>query len=497
MGMAIQLKSKKNKIPDKKCQFKTVPQIYWEKLNGKYLITNDIGAYSWLNEDTFQKYLNGKLSEKSEIFKELSQKGFIRHQLNFDDLAKKWHASNEYILNAPGLHIMVLTLRCDHKCLYCQSGSIGKTDFSTDMNFSTAKRCVDFAFQSPRKGITIEFQGGEPLLNWEVMKKTVVYAREKEKKTRKTLMLTLVTNFFTMDNHKADFLLKNEISVCTSLDGPQHLHNKNRPLAYGNSYANTIKWIKYFNTKSTFPQQDKEIRIFQPNALLTVSRYSLGYPREIIDEYVKAGLDSIFIRPLSPIGYARKSWNKIGYTADEFIRFYKKSLDYILELNVSGKSSINERTIAMLTKKIETFKDHKFVDLRCPCGAGVGQIAYNYDGNVYTCDEGRMVSWEGDNIFKIGNVFKNTYNQILSSPVVKTCVLTSNLELQPVCSRCVYKPFCGVCPVYNYETQNSLWGDMVTNERCKIFKGILETTFRHLNNKKTRNILLKWAEKLA
>jgi His-Xaa-Ser system radical SAM maturase HxsB len=494
--MAIKLKSKKNKTPDKKEELKTVPQIYWERLDGKYLITNDNGYYSWLNENLFQKFLNGKLSEKSETFRELSQKGFIRHQLNFDDLAKKWHTSNEYILNAPGLHILVLTLRCDHKCLYCQSGSIGKGDLSTDMNFAAAKRCVDFAFQSPRKGITIEFQGGEPLLNWDVLAKTIEYARDKEKKTKKRLMLTVVTNFSTLDNYKAEFLIKNEISICTSLDGPRHLHNRNRPFADGNSYDNTIKWIKYFKDKAEHQPQGKDIRVFQPNALLTVSKYSLEYPREIVHEYIKSGLNYIFIRPLSPIGYARKLWNRIGYTADDFIKFYKESLDYILELNLSGRSSIGERTITMLTKKIELFRDHRFVDLRCPCGAGVGQIAYNYDGDIYTCDEGRMVSWEGDDIFKIGNIFKNTYQQVLSNPCVRTCMLTSNLELQPICSRCVYKPFCGICPVYNYETQNSLWGNMATNERCKIFKGILETTFRYLDNEKTRNVLLKWAEKI-
>ncbi|MBI4803170.1 MAG: hypothetical protein HY796_11670, partial [Elusimicrobia bacterium] len=91
--------------------------------------------------------------------------------------------------------------------------------------------------------------------------------------------------------------------------------------------------------------------MFKPGALLTVSRYSLSRHREVIDEYVKAGLEDIFIRPLAPIGYARNLWGTIGYEAKDFAAFYLKSLDYIIKLNREGVV-IREKTAAMMLDKI-------------------------------------------------------------------------------------------------------------------------------------------------
>ena len=132
---------------------------------------------------------------------------------------------------------------------------------------------------------------------------------------------------------------------------------------------------------------------------------------------------------------------------------------------------------------------------RCPCGASIGQLAYNYDGDLYTCDEGRMIGWDGDEIFKAGNVFKNSYSSIVNSPVTKGCILASNLEQQTQCFRCAYKSYCGVCPVYNYEAQRNIWGNIPSNERCKLFMGIFDVLFELLDKPKEGRILRKWVQK--
>jgi His-Xaa-Ser system radical SAM maturase HxsB len=351
---------------------------------------------------------------------------------------------------------------------------------------------VDFAFNSPNPRITLEFQGGEPLLNWKTLAGTVDYARGKAKKSGRELNLALVSNFSLMTAEKADFLLSNEVSLCTSLDGPAALHNANRPFSSGDSHAVTVKWLRYFQDKSA--GQGPGRRIFKPSALLTVSRASLSGHREIIDEYARLGLEDIFIRPLAPIGYARRCWDKIGYDAGAFADFYLKSLDYMLKLNRRG-TVVREKMAAMMLDKILNFRDHGYLDARCPCGAGVGQIAYDPKGDLYACDEGRMVGWEGNDLFRLGNVLTDGYKKVAAGSAVRSCAVSSNLEAQPVCARCAYKPYCGVCPVYNYETQGSLWGNMPSNARCGLFKGIFDALFTLLDEPGKAELLKKWVVK--
>ncbi|HAH31625.1 MAG TPA: His-Xaa-Ser system radical SAM maturase HxsB [Elusimicrobia bacterium] len=468
------------------------PHFYWREVDGAYLISNDSGCHAWLDAAAFKRFSAGTLREKDKAFEELSSKGFIRDRLDFADLAAKWKSKNSHLSCGPGLHIFVMTLRCDHKCLYCQSGAISLSAKGADMKWPAAKKSVDFAFQTTAPGLTIEFQGGEPLLNWAVLKKTVSYARKKEKLSGKRLNLGLVSNFSRMTEGYARFLLENEVSLCTSLDGPADLHNRNRICSGGNAHVSVRKWLRYFTRRNT--GQGAGYRIFKPSALLTVTKFSLGRAPEIIDEYAGLGLEDVFIRPLSPIGYAKNSWSAIGYTAADFVAFYKESLGYILKLNRKG-AVIREKMAAMLLEKIIGFSDPGYLDMRCPCGAAVGQIAYNYNGDLYTCDEGRMAAWEGDDLFKIGNVFRDSYKKAVSCSTARSCVAASELHLQPACSRCAYSPYCGVCPVYNYEAQGSLWGNMPANERCAFMKGIFGILFSKLKNSKDREILQKWVKK--
>jgi uncharacterized protein len=482
--MALKQAARKNKVP-----VTQLAQSSWRRLGPDYLLTNDTGHYARLKERDFALASAGRLGEKSPLFAELAAKGFIRNRLDFSGLAARWKKLNAHLHYGPGLHILVLTLRCDHKCLYCQSGAVGMAAKKTDMDLRTARKCVDFAFNSPNPGITLEFQGGEPLLNWEVLKRTVVYARKKARVSGKELKLALVSNFSSMTAEKAGFLLANEVSLCTSLDGPRGLHNRNRTLYTGDSYGNTVKWLKYFQGMAG--RQGPGFRVFKPSALLTVSRNSLPMHREIIDEYVKLGLEDIFIRPLAPIGYARRLWDGMGYHAGAFADFYLKSLDYILKLNRRGVV-IREKMAAMMLDKILNFREPGYLDARCPCGAAIGQIAYNYNGDLYACDEGRMVGWEGDDTFRIGNVFSDGYRKVMNGAATRVCAVSSNLEAQPACARCAYKPYCGVCPVYNYGVQGSLWGNIPSSDRCGLFKGIFDALFSLLNDSKKAEILGKW-----
>ncbi|MCM2267003.1 MAG: His-Xaa-Ser system radical SAM maturase HxsB [Elusimicrobiales bacterium] len=454
----------------------------WRRLKKGVLVTGYMGGWAVLKPEEFRLFAAGRL-KKGPALARLEKAGLLRSRLDFDSIFTDWRDSNEYLGKGPGLHILVLTQVCNHSCVYCQAGEVT----GSSMTSATAKKAVDFSFTAPVPGLTIEFQGGEPLANWPVLKEAALYARAKAKKTGKELALALVSNLSLMDEAKAAFIIKNDISLCTSLDGPADLHNANRPYSGGDSHAAAVKWIKYFQKRrGTRPPGG-------PSALLTVTRASLGRAHAIVDEYARLRLPYVFLRPLSPMGQALERWAEIGYGPEEFVKFYREGLDRVLELNLEGVE-MKEKTAFLMVKKIAGSQDNRYVDLRCPCGAGLGQLAYDWDGGIYTCDEGRMLARGGDASFRLGGVRGSAYQDVIAADPVKACAIASSLDLQPVCARCAYRPFCGVCPAYNQAAQGGFWGSMPGNARCRALLGIFDAVFARLLDKRTGPVLEKWLE---
>ena len=456
----------------------------FKKLGDKYLVTNDVGRYVLLTPELFECFMGGTLNENSEAYQDLTGKDFVKGYLDRKGLVEKYRQRNSFVFLGPSLHIVVVTLRCNYRCIYCQASSRELKEKGYDMDIPTARKVVDTIFCSSSNIITIEFQGGEPLANWPAVKFIVEYAREKNKTARKSLLITLVSNFSLLTEERYNFLTKNRVIFCTSLDGPEELHNKNRPWPGGNSYQATVSWIKKIQKR-----QEKDSNLYHLSALLTVSKFSLKYPKEIIDTYIKLGFSGIHLRPLSFLGLSGKMRKEIGYTAEDFLKYWRETMDYIINLNLKGKS-FQERGSRIMLQKILTDQDPGFLDLRSPCGAGIGQMLYNYDGKVYTCDEGRMI---GDDTFLIGNVKKDSYKEMVSHDTVKSMCVASLLDNLP-CDNCVYKPYCGVCPVLNYALYGDVFASLPNNERCKLYQGMLDYLFEKLQNKRIKTVLKSWIE---
>jgi radical SAM protein with 4Fe4S-binding SPASM domain len=138
-----------------------------------------------------------------------------------------------------------------------------------------------------------------------------------------------------------------------------------------------------------------------------------------------------------------------------------------------------------------TDKDPNYLDLRSPCGAAIGQLLYNYDGRIYTCDEARTL---GDDIFMLGNVNEDTYKEILTSE--QTCaVVTASTNDAHVCNSCAYKPYCGLCPVCSYAKDGSLIEKVSQSDRCKIFKAQFDYIFDKLiNDNKSAEAFREWVK---
>ena len=100
------------------------PHFFWRKIGGEYLVTNDFGFHAWLGAPAFERFSKGLIGKKDKAFEELCSKGLVRNMMDFQGLADRWRSSNSHLASGPGLLILVMTLRCNHKCLYCQAGAV-------------------------------------------------------------------------------------------------------------------------------------------------------------------------------------------------------------------------------------------------------------------------------------------------------------------------------------------------------------------------------------
>lgn len=463
----------------------------FKRLNGKMLLTNDLGDYMFLTMKEFDEFARGRMPNDHPVRKKMAAEGFLLPYLDVEKAVERYRRRNSFIGSAPFLHIVIPTLRCNTNCVYCHAGRAPMSDRKVDMNLKTAKNVVDFIFRTPSPDLSIEFQGGEPLANFKTLSFIIEYAEELNRSEKRSLQFLLVTNLSLMNEAKMKFLLDHNVLMCTSIDGPKELHDSNRKLPKASSYNKALEWIKRIH--DSYEKMGRDPNLWHVDALLTTSRLSLGMPREIVDTYVALGIKTIHIRPLNPMGFASLTWEKYGYTAEEFMEFYRETLDYIIELNKKGVEII-ERGAALFLAKILSDEDPGYVDLRSPCGAGVGQVAYADDGSIFTCDEGRMVARMGDDVFKIGDVRSMTYEDILDSETVKSIAIASLLEALPGCRTCAYLPYCGVCPVYNYVMQGNIFGQQPTNDKCKINGWTLDHLFTLLDKdgEAIQNIFNRW-----
>ena len=288
---------------------------------------------------------------------------------------------------------------------------------------------------------------------------------------------------FSLASVIISFIKEHNITIATSLDGHNILHDRNRPFPDGKpSYPKVINAL--------FRLKEAGIKV---GAIQTTTKESLNYPVEIVNQYMELGFDNIFIRALSPLGCAQKQWSQIGYSAEEFVAFYNAVFHYILQRNKDGLP-IQEGHASVFLEKILHASPQNYMELRSPCGASFGQLAYYANGDIFTCDEGRMLYEMGNSALKVGNVFDDSRESIIRNPVCRTVCLAGITEALPTCCDCVYQPYCGVCPAINLALENDIIAKMPNNYRCRIYKGMLDCIFSVLqrNDKADVEILKRW-----
>jgi His-Xaa-Ser system radical SAM maturase HxsB len=437
--------------------YQLLPFQFMQFDQDRRLIVNEVGEHLILNNDIFDVFINHRLDESSEVYTDLKAKHFLfdsQSVVPFEQLAIKYRTKKAFLAGFTKLHIFVVSLRCEHSCHYCQVSRVSANKFLYDMGPETAIKALDLVFRSPAPEIKIEFQGGEPLLNFERIVQIVEEAEQRGQESEKRIEFVVTTNLALLTDQMLGYFGDHGVLLSTSLDGPEFIHNANRPRPGNNSYQLTVQNIQ--RVREVLGQDSI-------SALMTATRLSLAHPREIIDEYVRQGFQAIFLRSLSPYGFAVKTTRSIGYTTDDFLAFYTTAFDYILELNRKGIHLVETYAQILLTRILTPFTTG-YVDLQSPAGAGIGVAVYNYDGDVYATDEARMLAEMGDTQFRLGNVHTDSYEKIFGGELLRTITAASCIESMPGCADCAFQTFCGADPIFHYAAQGDLVGHRPTSE---------------------------------
>ncbi|MGY4225139.1 His-Xaa-Ser system radical SAM maturase HxsB [Bradyrhizobium sp. USDA 4503] len=458
-------------------RFRRLPEI-----SDAVLVTSEVGEFSILNEAQFRGLAKLQPLE-AEVADSLESKQIISRgdpALAVRLLATKLRTRKSFLKGGPALHIFVVTLACDHSCTYCQvSRRIGQAGMPAEV----AAAAVDRMFESPSRDLTVEFQGGEPLLAFERIRQIVELIEARNLGDARRIRYTITSTLHHLTPESLEFFRRHAFHISTSLDGPSQIHDRNRPLPSRDSLARTLHGLS---------QARNALGHESVSALTTLTKTSLAEPEAIVDEYVRLGFRSIFLRPLSPFGFAARSSARMSYDANAFLTFYRRAFHRILELNSTGKR-IEEVYASLLLRAIFTHYPTGYVDLRSPVGAGLGTIVYNYDGHVYASDEGRMLAEMGDQSLRMGSVHQ-TYHDLMDSQAMNILAASGLAESLPGCADCAFVPYCGPDPARTLAEVGDPVGHRTFSDHCRRHLGLFDFLFGLIRqaDPSTMATLMRW-----
>jgi len=336
---------------------------------------------------------------------------------------------------------------CNMKCSYCFAGA-GYAGAGELMEFETGKRAVDFLFDASgdRNNLDIDFFGGEPLLNWDVVKSIVKYARRLEQGSGKKFRFTLTTNGLLIDDDVIDFTNREMHNVVLSLDGREHIHDAHRKLMNGaGSYAAVLPKIMK----------------------LVQARSNKGY--YIRGTYTRDNLDFVSdILHLADLGFMELSMEPVVADRDEPHCLKAEDIPALCE-------QYEALALEMLRRREEGkgFSFYHFtLDLTggpcvhkriAGCGVGTEYLAVTPRGDLYPCHQ-----FIGNEKFLMGDVLRGITNQNL-----REAFGAGNIYSRAECTSCWARFYCsGGCAANAHRASGSI--DGIYELGCELFKKRVE-----------------------
>ena len=337
---------------------------------------------------------------------------------------------------------------CNLNCEYCFAGQGKYHGKDAIMSFEVGKQALDFLVKNSgtRKKLEVDFFGGEPLVNFDVVKQLVKYARSIEKETGKHFRFTLTTNGMLLDDDVIDFLNKEMNNVVLSLDGRKEINDAKRKKINGEgSYDIIVPKFQNFVEK----RGNKEYYMRG-----TFTRNNLDFTKDIFH--------------MADLGFKELSMEPVVSSPDTDYALKEEDLDTIFEqYEILAKEMIKRR------KQGNPFTFyHYMIDLSggpciykriTGCGSGTEYLAVTPTGDFYPCHQ-----FVGDEKFLMGNVRDGVTNTELRDEF-KLCNAYSRKE----CKDCWAKLYCsGGCSANAYHATGSI--NNVYEYGCKLFKKRIE-----------------------
>lgn len=403
--------------------------------------TNKEAVYTALNTT----YTKEELAETLEELDELIEKEMLFAPMaeNFEVVAKEEPIIKSLCLN--------IAHDCNLRCKYCFAS---QGDYDTHkrelMSFDVAKHAVDLLIKSTegkRQHCEIDFFGGEPLMNFGVVKQTIAYIREQEKIHGRVFKLSLTTNGMLLTEDKIKYLTDNHISLILSLDGRPNVHNRMRPDAGGrDSYDTCAKNQAYAAKLRNGTNEEYYVRG-------TYTKYNLDFTEDVA-HMADLGFEGLSMEPVvgDDLSYAitEEDLPRIFEEYENLAEFYLKRLD-------EGRAFIYYHFI------MDLYRGPCIAKRLRGCGAGHEYMCVVPDGTIYPCHQ-----FVGQDDYAIGNVYDGITNTTLPAVFRDMHVLN-----KPVCCDCWAKFYCsGGCHANNIK-----YGGHIQNPydlSCKIQKKRIE-----------------------
>lgn len=439
----------------------------FKRFPNAYLASTDVGTWMFLTSGEFDDFIRLQPDRiEPDLYRRLSERNFIVDPSRLDREVEALYYKYGDFFDGPTLFIIGITEVCNMQCYYCHANSQPNQTAAGRLSDETIAKIVEFILSCMGDEATIEFQGGEPLLDFSTVRRFIEKIKSRPMCDSKHFRYSLSTNLTLLTDAMCDYLADNDVRVVGSIDGPREVHDLQRCCADGSgTHKEVLRAIERARSKSV---SLKFIAVLTKNSLEKI--------QAIVDELVNHGETQIALNWPQRNGRAleRRFWDMIGLDSADYSRLWKQSVEYIATLSNGSDTPITERYLDLMLHKILTPYSPNYMDWRSPCGAIIGQISFDHEGNIYPCDDAR-----GDKRLIIGNVHTDNFSDIMAREISQEVIGSSLLENE-ICDYCVYKPFCGICPVLSFKAGGDFQSFREFSYRCRIFTSMFDFVFQKI-----------------
>ncbi len=403
---------------------------------------DEIRAYI---KNTYNEATDEDITELFEAIEELKAQGKLFCEDSYREKADVLKQRSAGVIKALCLHV---AHTCNLNCSYCFASQGKYNGERALMSLEVGKKAMDFLAQNSgtRHNLEVDFFGGEPLMNFDVVKEIVAYARSIEKKYNKNFRFTLTTNGMLIDDDVIDFANRECSNVVLSLDGRKEIHDRFR--------------VDYKGEGSF----DKIVPKFQKlvEARGNKNYYMRGTFTHANPDFLKD------IEEMLSLGFTELSMEPVVCAKDDPSGLTKEDMEIVKEQY--------EKLAELMQKRRNEGKPftfyHYMIDLKggpciykriSGCGSGTEYMAVTPQGDLYPCHQ-----FVGDEKFKLGNLWDG-----VTAPEVQKEFAGCNVYSRKECDECWAKLYCsGGCAANAYHATGSVNG--IYENGCELFRKRME-----------------------